>query len=152
MDTNAQVSVADLLGTGTSCIIWSSDLSAESHAPMRYMDLMDSKKPHVMTGYVNNFGKETNLEYKSSTFFYLRDKIAGKPWITKLPFPVQVVSKLTVEEKITRVRFSSEYRYHHGYYDHQEREFRGFGMVEQIDTEFYENWQANNSDTQLGTV
>lgn len=149
MDSHSKVSVIDLLGTGTSCLVWSSDLPTESHAPMRYMDLMDSKKPHVLTHYVNNLGKETTLEYKSSTYFYLKDKLEGKPWITKLPFPVQVISKQTVEEKITQVRFSSEYRYHHGYYDHAEREFRGFGMVEQIDTEIYETWQANQEDTQL---
>ncbi len=149
INSHTRISVIDLLGTGTSCLVWSSDLPSEGHAPMRYMDLMDSKKPHVMTRYSNNLGKETTLEYKSSTHFYLKDKLEGKPWITKLPFPVQVISKLTVEEKITQVRFSSEYRYHHGYYDHAEREFRGFGMVEQLDTEFYETWQANQEDTLL---
>ncbi|MCP4265761.1 MAG: insecticidal toxin complex protein [Candidatus Brocadiaceae bacterium] len=149
IDTNSRLSVIDLLGTGTSCIVWSSDLPGYSNAPMRYIDLMGSKKPHVLRKHVNNLGKETTLEYKSSTHFYLTDKLAGKPWITKLPFPVQLVSKSIVEEKITNVRFASEYRYHHGYYDHPEREFRGFGMVEQIDTEHYENWSANNAGNQL---
>ncbi|REL37866.1 insecticidal toxin complex protein [Rhodohalobacter sp. SW132] len=149
IDSNTQLSVIDLLGTGTSCIVWSSDLPAESHAPMRYMDLMDSKKPHVLKKYVNNFGKETSLEYKSSTHFYLKDKQEGRPWITKLPFPVQVVAKSITEDKITDVRFTAEYCYHHGYYDHQEREFRGFGMVEQRDTEEYEHWKANNEGNQL---
>ncbi|SFK87077.1 RHS repeat-associated core domain-containing protein [Nitrosomonas aestuarii] len=149
IDSNSQLSVIDLLGTGTSCIVWSTDLPEESHAPMRYIDLMDSKKPHVLTKYVNNFGKETTLEYKSSTYYYLKDKQEGTPWITKLPFPVQVIAKSIVEDKITYVRFSSEYRYHHGYYDHPEREFRGFGMVEQRDTEEYETWQSNNAGNQL---
>lgn len=149
IDSNSQLSVIDLLGTGTSCIVWSSDLLEESHAPMRYMDLMDSKKPHVLKKYVNNFGKETAVEYKSSTYFYLKDKLEGTPWITRLPFPVQVIAKSIVEDKITHVRFSSEYRYHHGYYDHAEREFRGFGMVEQRDTEEYETWQSNNAGNQL---
>lgn len=149
IDANCQLSVIDLLGTGTSCITWSSDLPAFSRAPMRYIDLMDGKKPHVLIHYKNNFGKETTLEYKSSTHFYLRDKRAGRPWITKLPFPVQVVSKIIVEEKITRVRFTDEYRYHHGYYDHPEREFRGFGLVEQLDTEHYEAWNADNAGNQL---
>lgn len=149
IDSNTQLSVIDLLGTGTSCIVWSTDLPGFANAPMRYIDLMDSKKPHVLVHYKNNFGKETSLEYKSSTYFYLKDKLAGKPWITKLPFPVQVVSKHIIEEKITDVRFTTEYLYHHGYYDHPEREFRGFGMVEQIDTEFYEDWQANNEGNRL---
>ena len=34
----------------------------------------------------------------------------------------------------------SSYKYHHGYYDHAEREFRGFGMVEQTDSEHFEHW------------
>lgn len=149
IDSNTQLSVIDLLGTGTSCIVWSSDLPAFAEAPMRYIDLMDSKKPHVMVGYQNNFGKEARLEYKSSTYYYLKDKLDGKPWITKLPFPVQVVSKSIVEERISAVRFTSEYSYHHGYYDHHEREFRGFGRVEQTDTEFYDEWQSNNEGNRL---
>ena len=32
-------------------------------------------------------------------------------------------------------RFGAHYAYHHGYFDGEEREFRGFGMVEQWDTE-----------------
>jgi RHS repeat-associated protein len=149
IDSNTQLSVIDLLGSGTSCIVWSSDLPGYTESPMRYIDLMSSKKPHVLRKHVNNLGKETTVEYKSSTHFYIADKLAGKPWITKLPFPVQVVSKSIVEEKITDVRFASEYRYHHGYYDHPEREFRGFGMVEQIDSEHYENWKTSNVGTQL---
>ena len=149
VNANTQLSVVDLLGTGTACIVWSSGLPADAHAPMRYIDLMDSTKPHVLTRYVNNMGKETTLEYKSSTHFYLKDKRAGRPWITKLPFPVQVVSKTVVEDKITDVRFTSDYSYHHGYYDHPEREFRGFGMVEQLDTEFYEERQRNNTGNRL---
>ncbi|MCB9283907.1 MAG: insecticidal toxin complex protein [Lewinellaceae bacterium] len=149
VDPNARLSVVDLLGTGTSCIVWSSDLPAHAEAPLRYMDLMNSKKPHVLVKYVNNFGKETSVRYRSSTYFYLKDKLAGKPWVTKLPFPVQVVSRLEVVDKVTDVRFTSEYRYCHGYYDHPEREFRGFGKVEQIDTEFYEEWAGNNATGKL---
>ena len=149
IDANSRLAVTDLLGTGTSCIVWSSDLPAHTNAPMRYIDLMGSKKPHVLNHYKNNLGKETSIQYKSSTHYYLKDKLAGKPWITKLPFPLQVVSKMIVEEKITDVRFASEYKYHHGYYDHKEREFRGFGMVEQIDSEHYEEWARNNATNML---
>ncbi len=41
-------------------------------------------------------------------------------------------------DTVTGLRFTNKYTYHHGYYDHEEREFRGFGMVEQVDTEEYE--------------
>lgn len=89
------------------------------------------------------------MEYQSSTHFYLKDKLEGKPWISKLPFPVQVIQKMIVEEKITGVRFTSEYSYHHGYYDYKEKEFRGFGRVDQLDTEFDSGWNANNNGNKL---
>ena len=55
IDRNSKLSVVDLLGTGTSCIVWSSDLPANAQAPMRYIDLMNSKKPHLLIHYKNNF-------------------------------------------------------------------------------------------------
>lgn len=145
VDSNSRLSVIDLLGTGTSCIVWSSDLPGHRPAPMRYIDLMNSKKPHVMIKQINNMGKETTVEYRSSTWYYLKDKQAGKPWITTLPFPVQVVAKTIIEDQVTDVRFTSQYSYHHGYYDHPEREFRGFGMVEQLDTEAFEVFKKSGA-------
>ena len=113
--------------------------------PLKYIDLMNSKKPHVMFSYKNNLGKEVSLEYKPSTKFYIDDKLAGKPWVTKLHFPVHCVSKTTTEDKISGYKFVSEYKYHHGYYDHPEREFRGFGMVEQIDAETFDHWTKSGA-------
>lgn len=136
----SQLSVADLLGNGTSCIVWSSPLPGFADSPMRYIDLMGGKKPHILYGIKNNLGKETLIEYKSAAAFYLQDKAAGQPWITRLPFPVQCVSRVTVQDKITKVVFTNTYSYHHGYYDHAEREFRGFGRVDQQDTEQFEHW------------
>ncbi len=139
-----QITVTDLLGQGTGCLVWSSELPGDAHSPMRYMDLMGGQKPHIMTAYHNNMGKSVRMEYRSSTWFFLKDKQAGKPWITKLPFPVQVVKKTTVEDQWRNTRFSSGYSYHHGYYDHAEREFRGFGRVEQTDIEDFGEFAAGN--------
>jgi RHS repeat-associated protein len=138
--SQAKITVTDLLGNGVACIVWSSPLAKDSGAPLKYIDLMNSKKPHIMVSYKNNLGKEVSLEYTPSTKFYIEDKLAGKPWVTKLHFPVHCVSKTITEDKISGHRFVSEYKYHHGYYDHPEREFRGFGMVEQIDSESFEHW------------
>ncbi|NUQ23476.1 MAG: insecticidal toxin complex protein [Saprospiraceae bacterium] len=139
------VTVTDLLGTGTACIVWSSPLPSNAQAPLRYIDLMGGQKPHVLNFYKNNLGKETRWTYKSSTFFYLADKAAGKPWITKLPFPVQVVSQVTVTDRWRQSTFSNTYTYHHGYYDHPEREFRGFGRVEQTDVEDFGAFAHGNA-------
>lgn len=139
------VAVADLMGNGTPCIIWSSSLQKDASAPMRYIDLMGGKKPHLLISYSNNLGKSTKITYKNSTSFYTADKRAGDHWITKLPFPVQCVTRVEIEEKITNTKFVNEYSYHHGYYDHTEREFRGFGKVIQTDTEEYEQWKRQDA-------
>ena len=88
-----KIAVVDFLGNGTGCIVWSSPLPKYANTPMRYIDLMGGSKPYIMSGYKNNFGKEVSWEFKSSTYYYLQDQQLGKPWITKLPFPVQCVNK-----------------------------------------------------------
>lgn len=133
-----KITITDLLGNGTACIVWSSEMPAYSATPMRFINLMGGKKPHIMVSHENGFGKKTVVEYKSSTYYYLQDKQNGTPWVTKLAFPIQCVSKTIVTERVTNVRFTSQYSYHHGYYDHAEREFRGFGRVEQTDAEDFD--------------
>ena len=139
----AKITITDLLANGVACIVWSSPLAKDAHAPLRYIDLMNSKKPHIMISYKNNLGKEVSIEYVPSTKQYIEDKLSGNPWITKLHFPIHCVSKTIVEDKITGHKFISSYKYHHGYYDHPEREFRGFGMVEQTDAESFEHWEKS---------
>ncbi len=143
--SQAEVTVTDLLGNGVACIVWSSNLSKDAHAPLKYIDLMNSRKPHIMVSYKNNLGKEVSLEYTPSTKFYIEDKLAGKPWVTKLHFPVHCISKTETRDTISAYRFVSSYKYHHGYYDHAEREFRGFGMVEQTDAEHFDHWVKGNA-------
>lgn len=142
-DDYSSVNVIDLLGNGTGCIVWSSPLPGHAANPLRYINLMGGKKPHIMIGYKNNMGKEVSLSYKPSTFFYLLDKHSGNPWVTKLPFPVQCVSEVEIKDQVRKSRFTNQYSYHHGYYDYFEREFRGFGRVDQTDTEVYENYKKN---------
>ena len=134
-DQLSTVQVIDLLGTGTACLVWSSPLPGQIAAPLVYVDLMGGQKPHLMTGARNNLGAETRITYAPSTRFYLTDETRGNPWVTRLPFPVQVVERMETIDWIGRNRLVTRYAYHHGYFDGYEREFRGFGMVEQWDTE-----------------
>lgn len=145
----AGVSIADLLGNGTACIVWSSQAPADVDAPLKYIDLMGGRKPYLLTGAVNHRGKSVQLSYRSSTWYYLRDKAAGRPWKTRLPFPVYVLAQVTVEEQLSGLRFSTSYDYRHGYYDPVDRAFRGFGLVEQRDTEHFDEWIANSAGTRM---
>ncbi|WP_316231123.1 SpvB/TcaC N-terminal domain-containing protein [Bradyrhizobium sp. SZCCHNR1051] len=135
VDNLVSIYAADLWGKGTACLVWSSSLPSDAHHQMRYVDLMGGRKPHLLVRIINNLGAETRIEYAASTKFYLQDKYAGTPWLTRLPFPVQVVERVETFDYINRNRFTVRYAYHHGYFDGVEREFRGFGMVEQWDTE-----------------
>jgi RHS repeat-associated protein len=125
----------DLLGTGTACLAWSSPLASNARSPMRYIDLLSGGKPHLLIGVINNLGAETRVHYAPSTRFYIADKLAGTPWLTRLPFPVHVVEHVEVIDYISRNRFTTRYAYHHGFFDGIEREFRGFGRVDTWDTQ-----------------
>ncbi len=155
-DSLSAVQVADLLGNGTACLVWSSPLPGAAPAPLRYVDLMGGQKPHLMIRSRNNLGAETRLRYTPSTRFYLADKLAERPWVTRLPFPVHVVERVETYDWIGRSRFVTRYAYHHGHFDGYEREFRGFGLVEQWDSEEHRgdtdfpeaestNWDAASS-------
>jgi RHS repeat-associated protein len=137
IDNISTVTVVDLLGNGTACIVWSSPLPGNAPQPMRYIDLMGGQKPHLLVFVKNNMGMERSLKYVASTRFYLEDRLAGTPWVTKLPFPVQVLTQVETTDIVTQTKLVSLYRYHHGYFDGFEREFRGFGLVEQWDTEYF---------------
>jgi RHS repeat-associated protein len=134
-DKVSAITAVDLLGNGTACLVWSSPLESDAHRPMRYMDLMGGRKPHLLISVKNNLGAETQVQYAPSTKFYLADKAAGTPWITRLPFPVHVVERVDTFDCISRNRAITRYVPHHGYFDGPEREFRGFGLVEQWDSE-----------------
>jgi len=140
IDNLSTVMAVDLLGNGTACLVWSSPLLSDAHRSMRYIDLMGGQKPHLLVKSVNNLGAETRVQYAPSTKFYVQDKLDGKPWLTKIPFPVHVVEKVETCDRISRNRFVTRYAYHHGYFDGVEREFHGFGMVEQLDTEAFEDY------------
>ncbi|NEQ87103.1 MAG: hypothetical protein F6K26_45860, partial [Moorea sp. SIO2I5] len=98
-------------------------------------DFCQRTKPHLLNQTDNNLGATTRITYGTSTKYYLEDKQNGQPWITNLPFPVQVIEKVESWDAISQTKLVSSYSYHHGYYDGVEREFFGFGMIERLDAE-----------------
>jgi RHS repeat-associated protein len=147
-DNESYTAVLDFLGEGTACVVWSSPLAMNSASSMRYLDLTGGRKPDLMMGYDNGFGRRVALEYTPSTKFYLDDRATGKPWVTKLPFPVHCLSRVETRDLVTGWTHASRYSYHHGYYDIPEREFRGFGCVEVLDSEDFEGY-AGGTDSAL---
>ncbi len=135
VSNGTQVATVDVRGDGTACLVWSSGLPADAPAPLRYVELMAAGKPHLMMRVTNNLGAETEVRYTTSTALALEDELAGDPWRTRVNFPVHVVEKVVTRDHVSGNRFTSSYRYRDGYFDPDEREFRGFARVDQLDTE-----------------
>lgn len=136
-DALRTLSIIDLFGVGTACVVWAPVDSGGAPPPLRVADLLASTKPHLLVELDNAMGGQVRLHHAPSTKFYLGDQRAGRPWITKLPFPVQVIDRVETYDAVSRTRLVTTYAYHHGHYDADEHEFRGFGMVEQWDTESF---------------
>lgn len=145
--TNADaVRLVDMLGNGTQGILWTYDVNSFGDGNYKFLDLTGGTKPYLLNERNNNAGARTNIEYTPSTRFFMEDDLLPQTrWSSRLPFPVQVVSRVEVIDALSGGKLSTEYRYHQGYWDGDEREFRGFGMVEQFDSETFDNYQAPGS-------
>ncbi|MDO7877730.1 SpvB/TcaC N-terminal domain-containing protein [Hymenobacter sp. ASUV-10] len=140
----SSVRITDLLGTGVAGVLWTRDATAVGRAQQYlFLDLTGRVKPYVLNQMDNQMGALTRVGYAPSTKYYVAD--AQRPatrWRTPLPFPVQVVSHVEVVDQISGGKMTTEYSYHHGYWDGGEREFRGFGRVDQRDTQSFEDYNS----------
>ncbi|KAG4271555.1 hypothetical protein FPRO04_10846 [Fusarium proliferatum] len=131
----SNVSTVDLFGKGTACLCWNGKVSGSTSAQtLCYVDLAPGPKPNCLASYRNGRGSRVEVSYKSSNWYYLQDERAGASWCTKIGFPVQCVSQLRILDDTTGLRNTKRFTYHDGYYDVPDREFRGFGMVEQLES------------------
>ncbi|RQQ03499.1 SpvB/TcaC N-terminal domain-containing protein [Burkholderia stagnalis] len=139
----AQVEFADVRGNGTTALVY-----APADGPRLYIayDFGCRTKPYLLNMADDNTGLVTHLSYRASTYHALRDRQAGMPWATELPFPVQVVDEVEVLDAVSGTRLVSRYDYRHGYYDPVEREFCGFGQVDCIDSLGLDDYLANTKD------
>ncbi len=137
------IRLTDLSGTGVSGVLWSTEAGGRSRQSLFFLDLTGGIKPYLLREMANHLGAVTRVEYAPSTRFYLADQQRpATRWQTPLPFPVQVVARVEVIDALSRGKLTTEYRYHHGYWDGAEREFRGFGRVDQRDTVIFEDYHA----------
>lgn len=139
---------ADILGTGTSSLVFSKLTEVPRHYYLNFSGVNPSDmslpvlKPYLLIETNNNTGSRIALHYSSSVRFYLEDQEAGRPWKTRLFFPVQVIDRIIQTDAVSESCYVQEFRYHDGYYDPVERSFCGFGFVESWDTQTYETFQT----------
>lgn len=126
----ADLALADMTGSGTIGLLWTSEGAGGRGHDYWYLDLMAGVKPYLMTSIDNGMGLATSIEYSSSSAERSLDLADGRRWSGYLPFPVQVVKRITVEDAVTGQRSETDYRYHDGHYDGMAREYLGFAQVD----------------------
>ena len=117
---------ADMDGDGFRDLLITNEIALDRY---QYVSFNQGTHPNLLTRIDNGLGMATTIEYQSSTVDYLADRDAGKPWAQKLPFPVQVVSRVSVKDSLSGQVYVTDYHYRDGYYDGAEKEFRGFAEV-----------------------
>lgn len=145
MSDSDNLRLVDLLGNGVAGLLWSSNANGLERSRYFFLDFTGGVKPYLLCEMNNHMGALTRVEYRSSTKYFLEDqKRPITRWLTNLPFPVQVVARVEVIDEISKGKLTTEYSYHHGYWDGAEREFRGFGRVDQRDSETFQHYHAEN--------
>ncbi len=125
------VRLADMDGDGASELLFSR-YPAPADEVMQYVDFSTGMQPLLLRSVDNGLGRTITIDYKPSTDYYVADWDAGTPWETTLPFPVQVVSRVTVHDANSGDDYVIDYTYRDGYYDGTQKEFRGFERAEMI--------------------
>jgi hypothetical protein len=133
-DDLSQLSFADVTGQGTTSVILSQLYSGPDLAPQHWRYDFAPVKPYLLKAVDNNRGAQTTFEYRSSAQEWLDEKREQENAVPGLPFPVHVVSHITHTDAVTGNQLTQCHRYRKGVYDGQEREFRGFGYVESVDS------------------
>ncbi|MCB9643752.1 MAG: VCBS repeat-containing protein [Myxococcales bacterium] len=144
--TQSSIRIADMNGNGSRDIVW-----IDSSGKVTYLELFN-KRPNLMTEISNEIGQRINIEYGSSVYFYLRDQVCDKakdaacsgPWLNKMPMPFTLVTKIATwssrsDKPTDQAQPAAEERpqiqtvyYHNGFYDGNEKKFRGFRHVETL--------------------
>jgi RHS repeat-associated protein len=131
---DSAVRATDFLGTGSTGLLWSGS-RVIGVASYGFLDFTGGVKPYLLSSITSSIGSETLIEMAPSTRFVADELRAGRRWAGYLPFPVQVVSRLTTIDRITGTGTTHKYRYAHGVYDGRQRRFAGFARVDTLDTE-----------------
>ncbi len=124
------ISYADMNGNGSADVVW-----FQPGGAIEYLELFPAR-PNLISRIENGLGSVQRFTYGSSIFEQARDAAAGRRWTNKVPNATVLVTQQDTYVTLTgsdsgglheRVNF----RYHDGFYDGVEKQFRGYETVEQ---------------------
>ncbi|QOY69959.1 SpvB/TcaC N-terminal domain-containing protein [Pseudomonas sp. OST1909] len=134
-DDHCQVNIVDVSGRGCPSLI----LTAAHQTPIHWRYDFFTHKPWLLMRTDNNMGAQASIKYRSSAQEWLDEKrellAKGQSAISQLPFALLLVSQQAQRDEITGNQLTQRVSYRQAYYDRVDREFRGFGLLLQTDTE-----------------
>ena len=128
---NTSVQPGDMNGNGTTDILWNfpEDTDINRDQVWQYLEFCPDEKPYLLKTATNGIGKTITFHYSTTTKEYVRDREAKNPWPTGVPNATTVLSMFRIDDGQS-VPYQTEITYHDGYYDGEEKEFRGFASAE----------------------
>lgn len=136
-DRFCQVSTADLQGLGCSSLV----LTVPHMSPRHWRYDFVAAKPYLLSATDNNKGAAAAVAYRSSAQEWLDEKqqlvASNQAPVCYLPFPIPLVSVQIQHDEITGNRLTQRFQYRKGYYDGKARTFRGFTLLQALDTDAY---------------
>lgn len=121
--SSTAVLFADMNGNGSSDIVW-----ATSSGAVTYLELFP-QRPNLLTRLETGIGLVTEVTYGTSVEHMSRDG-GAEAWPNRLPFAMNVVDSINTYDLLNNVPDVTAYTYHDGFYDGNERQFRGYAEVE----------------------
>lgn len=114
---------ADMNGNGSADVVW-----VDASGAVTYLELFPVR-PNLMTRIETGLGLVTEIDYGTSVEHMSRDG-GWEAWPNRLPHAMNVVDSIDTYDRLNEVRDLTEYRYHDGFYDGVEKQFRGYARVE----------------------
>jgi YD repeat-containing protein len=132
IDANTEdnkVVMADVTGDGLTDIVRSINLGGANNEYRVWKN--NGNAPHLLAKVTTSVGATISLDYTPSTIF----DNTGPDNLSDLPFSLWLVSKLIVNNGMTTQQQTNDvttYSYQDGFYKWQDREFWGFGTIDEV--------------------
>lgn len=133
-DRGAGVTVlyADMNGNGSEDVVW-----FRPGGVVEYLELFPVR-PNLLTRIENGIGSVQKISYTTAAQEAAEAADTGEPWTHKLSIPMQMVKSvdryvtLTGNDDGTGLHEITMMSYRDGFYDGDEKQYRGFERVEQV--------------------
>ncbi|MEQ9498072.1 MAG: toxin TcdB middle/N-terminal domain-containing protein [Deltaproteobacteria bacterium] len=126
------VLLADMNANGSQDVVWFTSSGA-----VRYLELFP-RRPNLLTRVDNGIGSVQIIAYTTAAQAAAEARAAGTPWTRTLSIPMQLVEQvdrfvtLTGDEDGTGLHEITRNVYRDGFYDGDEKQYRGFERVQVV--------------------